>query len=111
MTWGRCKLMIKLGETLMAIIWLSTPTLADPDHDRGHDEVKRLRDEGEILPLETIIGRYSQGHSGGRLLEAELEHEHGRYVYSLEVLHEDGKVVELEYDAHTGELLEIEEEH
>ena len=92
---------------VLLVVVLGAPVLTGADH-RNHDDVKRLRDAGEILSLEAIIEKYRQSRPAGRILEAELEQEHGRYVYELEILYDDGSVVELEYDAQTGELLEIE---
>ena len=44
------------------------------------------------------------------MLEVELEDEHGRILYELEVLTSGGTVRELQFDARSGELLEDEEE-
>jgi uncharacterized membrane protein YkoI len=38
----------------------------------------------------------------------ELEKEHGRYIYEIEVLDNDGKVWEMEVDAENGEILKTE---
>lgn len=88
------------------LLVLSTAVPADQDHDTS----KRLREAGKILSLEAIVDKYRQHYGGGRILEAELEFERGRYVYEIEFLGQDGRVRELEYDARTGELLDIEEE-
>ena len=88
------------------LLVLSTALPADQDHDTR----KRLREAGEILSLEAIVDRYRQRYGGGRILEAELELERGRYVYEIKFLDQDGRVRELEYDARSSELLGIEEE-
>lgn len=77
---------------------------------RGHDEIRRLRNAGQILSLESIIASHRRQHRSGRLLEAELELENGRYVYALQFLDDDGRVREFEYDARTGELWHVEHE-
>lgn len=77
---------------------------------RDHDEIRRLHGAGQILSLETIITNHRRWYPGGRLLEAELESEHGRYVYDLKFLDDDGVVREFEYDARTGELWHLEQE-
>ena len=46
----------------------------------------------------------------GRLLDLEVEAEHGQIMYELEFLREDGHVVELKIDAATGRILEEEVE-
>ncbi len=77
--------------------------------DYDHNEIKRLRDAGEILPLETIIDNYRERHRGGRIIEVELEFVENRYVYEIEILDDDGTVQELEYDARTGKLRHVKE--
>lgn len=78
---------------------------------RDQDDIKRLRDAGDILPLRTIMQQWRERQAGGRLLEAELEREDDRYVYELVILGDDGVVRELQYDASTGEFLGMEGEH
>ena len=72
--------------------------------DEDYREAQRLRQSGKILPLETIVQRAKAVHPG-KLLDIELEHDDGRYVYELELLDERGVVWELKYDAATGTLL------
>jgi uncharacterized membrane protein YkoI len=78
---------------------------AADDHARARAWVE----SGRVLPLAEILARLPADLSG-RLLEAELEVEHGRPVYELEWLTPDGRVLELEIDARDGSLLEREEE-
>lgn len=70
-----------------------------------YDDIRRMRQRGDILPLETILER-ARRQRPGRVLETALEREHGRYLYSIEMLDDDGRVWELELDAVTGDLLE-----
>lgn len=75
------------------------PAVAGDDHD----EVRELRHAGDIIPLSDLMGRPEL--SGHRVLEAELEREHDRLVYELELLDGTGRVHELYYDAVTGQPL------
>ncbi|HEX5538994.1 MAG TPA: PepSY domain-containing protein [Methylophilaceae bacterium] len=68
---------------------------------------RKLRASGEILPLENIAAR-AQAIKPGELLETELEHKHGRYIYEVEILDKTGQVWELKLDARTAELLKLE---
>jgi len=70
-----------------------------------HDEVYRLRQAGEILPLFKLI-KTAQNLHPGELLEAELERKTGGYVYEIEIAGDDGRFYELYFDATTGELLQ-----
>ncbi len=70
----------------------------------GHDEAKKLKDAGAILPLEQVL---QQAHRDrpGRVVETELEKKHGRYVYEIKIVDEQGVVHELKYDAASGRRL------
>lgn len=93
-----------LPAAALAILLAAGFALAD-DHDR----VRELRNTGDILPLEMIL-EAQQTDYPGRILEVELESEDGRYVYEIEVLQPGGEVIELLYDARTGELIRMERE-
>lgn len=74
-----------------------------------HDEVRSIKQRGDILSLEEILRRAGQQHTG-RVLETELEQENGRYLYEVELVDESGEVWEMKLDAQTGELLQEERE-
>lgn len=46
----------------------------------------------------------------GEVVEVEFETENGDDIYEIEILTADGEEIEVEIDANTGEVLEIEEE-
>jgi uncharacterized membrane protein YkoI len=77
--------------------------------DIGPDVAKRLLSEGRIRPLEQIIDGVKT-KVPGELLEVELEIEDGVYVYDVKVLGANGRVVEVEVDAKTGNILKIEDD-
>lgn len=85
---------------LLAAGLYTAAALADDDHER----VRRLRQAGDILPLGDILQR-AQLARPGRVIEVELEQEHGRYLYELEVLDQQGQLWELHYDARSGKKL------
>ena len=78
--------------------------------DLDQDEALQLRQRGVIQPLEHFIERALGFHPGSRLLEAELEEKHNRYVYEFELLTPSGIVRELKFDAKDGQLLKDEED-
>ncbi len=78
--------------------------------DLDQDEALKLRQKGIILPLEQLLETALGRHPGARLLEAELELDDGIYIYEIEVVTRTRRVMELEYDATTGELLDVEED-
>jgi uncharacterized membrane protein YkoI len=86
-----------------ALLGGSAVTWADKKNKDALDAAK-LQQSGEILPKETILER-AKAQKPGKVVEAELERKHGRYVYEIDVLGDDGVKTELKYDAKTGELL------
>lgn len=68
------------------------------------DRVRALVEKGEILPLEEVLKRH-QPETSGRIIEIELEHNRGVYVYEIKVLRPDGRYQELKIDARTGAIL------
>lgn len=94
--------------SLACLLMLALPAcslLADEDSDRA----RMLKQRGDILPLEQVI-QSAMAVKPGQILETDLEEEDGRYIYELEILDERGQVWELELDASTAELLELESE-
>ena len=85
------------------------PGYAAAGRDLSQDEALYLVEQGVIKPLQGIIddalGRYP-----GRFLEAELEWDDGQYVYEIEIITQDRRQLELEYDAVSGVLLEVDED-
>ncbi|MDN6860591.1 PepSY domain-containing protein [Pseudomonas sp. CAN2814] len=79
-------------------------------HDLSQDEALRLSKEGVIRPFEEILPAALSRYPGSRLLEAELEREHGTYIYEIELLTADGVVRELELDARDGRILKDKED-
>jgi hypothetical protein len=72
------------------------------------------RGPGKVLPLSQVLA-IARSIAAGKVIDVELESDVGlddgsrepRWVYEIEVLTADNRVVELEIDATTGELLEI----
>lgn len=93
------------GIILFGLAGLLTGIAPSTWADFDHDEIRQLREAGDILPLEDIIARFRTGQESGRILETKLDNKHGRYIYEIELLDTDGNVRELYYDAHSGELL------
>ena len=76
----------------------------------GQAEIRELVRQGEILPLETILERFPPDEYG-RLLDLEVEREHGAVIYEFEFLRADGRIVEIEVDASDGRILQQEVEN
>lgn len=83
----------------------SFPLKADDDHD----EAKRLVESGQILALEDILKKVRK-IKPGKILDVELERKGDKNIYEIEVLDNKGTVIELKFDARTGQHLSTEEE-
>ena len=73
------------------------------DYERAY----RLRESGDIVPLEQILELALNIHPG-RVIEVELEGNGRRRIYKIEIVDQQGVVWELEFDAGSGHLLEEE---
>ena len=95
---------------VLAAVLLAGAMTAVPADDIGHEAARRLRQAGLIVPLGDILADVTARHPG-RVIETELERDDGRYVYEIELLGDDGRVYEFEFDAASGERLEFERKH
>lgn len=84
----------------------AAPALADRD---DHDRARRALEAGEILPLSDIIAAATAVRPG-RVIEVDLERDDGRWVYELELVSPQGRLYEMEIDAASGTVLEVEHE-
>lgn len=75
--------------------------------EEDYQLAKKLRQQGEILPLEKILA-FARAKKNGEVLETEFEKKGGRYIYEVEILDIQGQVWELKLDAKTGQLIKIE---
>ena len=78
--------------------------------DRGHDQeqARRALEAGEILPLDQILQEVQQRYAG-TVVELELTPEDGRWVYEVELLAADGRLLKLRIDAKSKQMLEAED--
>ena len=78
---------------------------------RAADDAARAREavrEGRYVPLASLLD-WIEARYHGRVIEVELEEDDGEPpTYEIEWLTPQGRVVEFEFDARTGELLERE---
>ncbi len=77
--------------------------------DVGHEQARKLLEQGAIQPLEDILA-IVQAKAPGKLLETELEYDDDGIVYDLKILRPGGRVQEVEVDAKTGQIIKIEDD-
>jgi uncharacterized membrane protein YkoI len=76
----------------------------DSDQERARDAFER----GEILPISEILAIALQ-HLPGDVVEVELDIEDDFIGYEIDVLTAAGRVREIEIDARTGAVLDIDD--
>lgn len=71
------------------------------DHERARAAVQ----SGEVLPLPLVLERLQRSHPG-QVLELELEHDKGLWIYEIRLMQADGQLLKLKVDAATARVLE-----
>jgi uncharacterized membrane protein YkoI len=77
--------------------------------DIDQDDAIRLKQTGEILPLESILEKARQRHDG-KVIGVELEREHGSFIYEIKMLDNEGLLWEMKINARDGAVLEEEQD-
>ena len=95
--------MKKLTALLATALIAATAGIAQA-RDLGPDEALKLRDAGTIMSFEKLNAAAIAKHPGSTIEETELEEEHGRYVYQVDLRDAQGVQWDLELDAATGEI-------
>lgn len=99
---------------LTALAAMLAPTEAFARRGRGrggdHDDAREALEHGEALPLAQILA-LALREVPGEILEVELEREHGRLLYEVEILARTGRVRKVILEARTGAVLGVEDEH
>ena len=92
-----------------ASLALSGAALARDRRDGDHDEARAAVARGEAMPLSEILPIALRAEPGD-VLEVDLEEDHGRLEYEIEILTRSGRVRKVTLDARTGAILETEDE-
>lgn len=107
-------LTLSLATATVAVV-LPTVVLADPmaAFQRDHEQAREALRRGEILPLTRILP-IVQKRVPGEVIKIKLDDDDDdhpdRIIYEVKVLTSSGRVIELELDARTGKVLEVEED-
>lgn len=93
---------------LLALALVLPPALSRADED--DEELERLRaavEKGQVLPLSTLREKLHERFPG-EIVKTELDMEDGRFVYEFKVLQSGGQLLEIEMDAATGQVIDVE---
>lgn len=88
---------------------LLLPSAASADEHDDHHRALQALERGDVLPLATLILGV-EDRFDARIIEVELEENDGHYIYEFELITPGGSMLEVEVDARTGMVLEVEEE-
>ena len=91
-----------LSSVIFLLLGLLSVFVVQADED--YQQARRLKESGQILPLQQII-KAVEAEYPGRVIEVDLENEDGRHVYEVELLDPQGKVHELYIDASSGKII------
>ncbi len=93
---------ISLASTLLLSL-VSVPLLnAGPLIELEHNQAKDLVNAGKILPLDLALANLEE-YCVGKLLDANLYHSDGDWLYSLQLHHVTGDIISFTINAATGE--------
>jgi uncharacterized membrane protein YkoI len=83
---------------------LLRPAAVPRAEEDDHDLARRALEAGETVPLDQILQQVQQRYAG-TVVELELERKERRWVYEVELIAPDGRLLRLWLDAKSGELL------
>jgi len=102
---------------MLVLLGSAAATSAPPKEGASRDAGEKALEQvpPKVVPLTDILAKVRR-IAPGKVIDVELEydvdfddeHPDARWVYEVEVLTDRNQVVELEFDAETGQLLEIE---
>lgn len=96
---------------LLLLLLAGLALLAGMDPDAGADEREDAIRAEEVAPVVELLAAIRERFAEGRVLKLDLERERrpaGRFwVYEAKILMPDGDVFEVEYDARSLEVLEL----
>lgn len=102
---------LRIVSLIAALLLQGTATLADDDGESGQEgrleDMQKAVERGEIKSLATLRSIVAERFPG-EIVRISTSGEHGRYHYEFRVLRPDGRLLEIEMDAASGEVLEVE---
>lgn len=91
-----------VASTLMLIVSSLLSHVASAAIELEHNQAKQLVSEGKILSLDLTLSQV-QAYCDGKLVDAHLFHDQGRWQYDLQIKSENGELISLDIDAATGQ--------
>ncbi len=96
--------LMKIGLLFLVMAVGTTSTWVWAGRDIKPEAVRDWVESGKILSFEEIF-QLNKSYLSGKILDLEVEKQHGRIVYEIEQLKENGEVSEVYIDAVTGQFI------
>jgi len=118
----KIKTLLAMLFSVMLVCGLATISNAQTNPDQNQKSTDKQKDDDgedeEVSPEERKRVKISADQArktalervAGTIVEEELEKENGRIVYSIEIRDKNQKVFDVEVDAETGAIVNVEEE-
>ncbi|MGA0530969.1 PepSY domain-containing protein [Hansschlegelia sp. KR7-227] len=94
---------VRLGLTVCLALAATAPSARG---DSEQDEARRAVEGGEIRSLDQVL-KVARARVPGDVVKVELERDGGRWTYEIKILTESGERREVEIDASTLAVLEV----
>ena len=89
----------------LSMVMAPTDSAVAAEKKRDHDEVRGVMKQQKILPYGEIA-RLVKSRYNGRIVGQELrKFSRDRWVYEMKVLRDDGQVIMVLVDAHSGQIM------
>lgn len=75
----------------------------------SHDDLSRLVKEGAIRPL-AVLKAEVLAKLPGELIDVRVDRDDGHIIYEFRILRDSGRVTEVEVEAASGRIVEVENE-
>lgn len=93
-----------LGGALWLGAGLDLPQAHSDESD--HELARQALQQGKVLPLRTVLDQVERQYQG-QVLKVEFEHDDGRFIYEMRLLHPNGQLSKLKVDAVDGRVLSV----
>ena len=103
-----CLLTLGLPLLIAATACFGPPAMSRDARDEDQERARNAFERGEIMPIMDILALALQ-HLPGDVVEVELEIEDEYISYEIDILTATGRVREIEIDARTGAVLDIDD--
>lgn len=97
---------VRPAAILVAAALLAAPCPAAVADDSDQDQARQALERGEIRPLDQVLAA-ARNALPGDVVKIELERDDGRWIYEIKVLTAAGERREVEIDAQSLSVLEI----